>query len=186
MSKIRFSLVGIDTWFIRDRDLGRVWDWDWDLGSEISEKSPEISENIARDRDFPYIISEKLPRFGRGWYFSCIAAWISTRWLYFYRENSGKNGRDLGIRDQNVIPVSIYVTEMDMSGWEPALWTLMSQDRVMWLLSKKNIAIFGYKQWLLSLDMKTKIVQHVSRINLSNFKGAGTLRWILRFLSGAR
>ena len=103
MSKIRFSLVGIDTWFIRDRDLGRVWDWDWDLGSEISEKSPEISENIARDRDFPYIISEKLPRFGRGWYFSCIAAWISTRWLYFYRENSGKNGRDLGFRGHDVI-----------------------------------------------------------------------------------
>ena len=123
MSKIRFSLVGIDTWFIRDRDLGRVWDWDWDLGSEISEKSPEISENIARDRDFPYIISEKLPRFGRDWYFSCIAAWISTRWLYFYRENGGKNGRDLGIRDQTVIPVSIYVTEMAMSAlykiWQP-------------------------------------------------------------------
>ena len=113
MSKIRFSFVGIDTWFIRDRDLGRVWDWD--LGSEISEKSPEISENIARDRDFPYIISEKFPRFGRDWYFSCIAAWISTRWLYFYRENGGKNGRDLGIRDQTVIPVSIYVTEMAMS-----------------------------------------------------------------------
>ena len=35
---------------------------------------------------------------------------------------------------------------------------------------KKTIAIFGYKQWLLSLDMKTKIVQHVSRINLSHFK----------------
>ena len=26
---------------------------------------------------------------------------------------------------------------------------------------KKNIAIFGYKQRLLSLDMKTKLVQHV-------------------------
>ena len=103
MSKIRFSFVGIDTWFIRDRDLGRVWDWDWDLGSEISEKSPEISENIARDRDFPYIISEKLPRFGRDWYFSCIAAWISTRWLYFYRENIGKNGRDLWFRGHDVI-----------------------------------------------------------------------------------
>ena len=34
----------------------------------------------------------------------------------------------------------------------------------------KSIAIFGYKQRLLSLDMKTKIVQHVSRINLSHFK----------------
>ena len=32
---------------------------------------------------------------------------------------------------------------------------------------KKTIAIFGYKQWLLSLDMKTKIVQHVPRINIS-------------------
>ena len=26
---------------------------------------------------------------------------------------------------------------------------------------KKSIAIFGYKQRLLSLDMKTKLVQHV-------------------------
>ena len=26
---------------------------------------------------------------------------------------------------------------------------------------KKNIAIFGYKQLLLSIDMKTKVVQHV-------------------------
>ena len=26
---------------------------------------------------------------------------------------------------------------------------------------KKSIAIFGYKQRLLSLDMKTKVVQHV-------------------------
>ena len=32
-----------------------------------------------------------------------------------------------------------------------------------------TIAIFGNKQWLLSLDMKTKLVQHVPRINLSNF-----------------
>ena len=34
---------------------------------------------------------------------------------------------------------------------------------------KKNIAIFGYKQRLLSLDMKIKLVQHVPRINLSHF-----------------
>ena len=27
--------------------------------------------------------------------------------------------------------------------------------------SKKAIAIFSYKQWLLSIDMKTKLVQHV-------------------------
>ena len=26
---------------------------------------------------------------------------------------------------------------------------------------KNAIAIFGYKQWVLSIDMKTKIVQHV-------------------------
>ena len=34
---------------------------------------------------------------------------------------------------------------------------------------KKSIAIFGYKQWLLSLDMKTKVVQHVPRINISTW-----------------
>ena len=55
--------------------------------------------------------------------------------------------------------------------WEPALWTLMSGDRVV-LLSKKSIAIFGNKQWLLSIDMKTKVVQHVPRILIFEF-------WIL-------
>ena len=42
----------------------------------------------------------------------------------------------------------------------------------MWLMwmSKKSIAIFGYKQWLLSLEMKTKVDQHVPRINLRYFK----------------
>ena len=59
--------------------------------------------------------------------------------------------------------------------WEPALWTLMSLDRVLLLttmvmMSKKSIAIFGYKQWHLRLDMKTKVVQHVPRINLSYLK----------------
>ena len=29
---------------------------------------------------------------------------------------------------------------------------------------QKNIAIFGYKQRLLSIRMKTKVVQHVPRI----------------------
>jgi len=33
---------------------------------------------------------------------------------------------------------------------------------------KKTIAIFGYKQRLLSIDMKTKLVQHVPRIKLDN------------------
>ena len=35
---------------------------------------------------------------------------------------------------------------------------------------KKNIVIFGNKQRLLSIDMKTKVVQHVPRMNLSYFK----------------
>ena len=34
---------------------------------------------------------------------------------------------------------------------------------------KKNIAIFAYKQRILSIEMKTKLVQHVPRINLSHF-----------------
>ena len=32
---------------------------------------------------------------------------------------------------------------------------------------KKNIVILTYKQQLLSIDMKTKVVQHVPRTNLS-------------------
>ena len=32
---------------------------------------------------------------------------------------------------------------------------------------KKLIDIFNYKQWLLSIYMKTKVVQHVPRINIS-------------------
>jgi hypothetical protein len=34
---------------------------------------------------------------------------------------------------------------------------------------KKTIAIFSSKQRILSIEMKTKIVQHVPRINLSHF-----------------
>ena len=41
-------------------------------------------------------------------------------------------------------------------------------DRVM--RSKKSIVIFGYKQWLLSIDMKTKVVQHVPWITFNVFK----------------
>ena len=50
--------------------------------------------------------------------------------------------------------------------WEPALWPLNSQERVMVMMwkSQKNIAIFGNKQRLLSIDMKTKVVQHVERV----------------------
>ena len=32
---------------------------------------------------------------------------------------------------------------------------------------QKNIAIFTYKQRLLSIDMKTKVVEHVPRIHIS-------------------
>ena len=35
---------------------------------------------------------------------------------------------------------------------------------------KKSIDIFGYKQRLLSLDMKTKVVQHVPRIIFNIYK----------------
>ena len=47
--------------------------------------------------------------------------------------------------------------------WEPALWTLKSQDRVLRPEGevKKTTAIFGYKQRILSIEMKTKLVQHV-------------------------
>ena len=33
---------------------------------------------------------------------------------------------------------------------------------------KKSIAIFAYKQRILSIDMKTKVVHHVPRIKLDN------------------
>ena len=32
---------------------------------------------------------------------------------------------------------------------------------------QKHIVILTYTQWLLSIDMKTKVVQHVSRINIT-------------------
>ena len=37
--------------------------------------------------------------------------------------------------------------------------------------SKKNIAIFGYKQRLMSMDMKTKLVQHVESDWMRDWKG---------------
>ena len=62
----------------------------------------------------------------------------------------------------------------DIFSWEPALWTVHSQDRVMmwskithkWKVlskkkscGKKNIDIFTYKQRILSIDMKIKVVK---------------------------
>ena len=53
---------------------------------------------------------------------------------------------------------------LSIFSWEPALWHLISQGREMRLLSKKIIDIFIYKEeWHLSIDMKTKVVQHVPR-----------------------
>ena len=70
----------------------------------------------------------------------------------------------------HLVPSSC-LTLSDIFSWEPALWTLMSggadvndDDEV-----KKSIGIFNSKERLLSLDMKTKVVQHVPRINLSHF-----------------
>ena len=52
--------------------------------------------------------------------------------------------------------------------WEPALWLANSQGRVrMRRMSQKSIDIFNSKQRLLSLDIKTKIVQRVPTINIS-------------------
>ena len=53
--------------------------------------------------------------------------------------------------------------------WEPALWTLMSGDRVR-RMSKKALQFSAINIWLLSIEIKTKVVQHVARINLSYFK----------------
>ena len=38
--------------------------------------------------------------------------------------------------------------------------------RLIYLVPWNSIAIFGYKQWLLSIDMETKVVQHVPTINI--------------------
>ena len=45
------------------------------------------------------------------------------------------------------------------------------------LMSQKSIAIFGYKQSLLSIEMKTKVVQHVSRFKLENFENTKNDPW---------
>ena len=56
----------------------------------------------------------------------------------------------------------LLIKQIFIFSWEPALWTLNSQERVM--MSKKNlIDIFNFKQRLLSIDMKTKVVEHAER-----------------------
>ena len=63
------------------------------------------------------------------------------------------------------IVVKIILCLYYIFSWESALWTLMSGDTVL-------MRMFNYKQRLLSLDMKTKVVQHVPRIifNVSSFQ----------------
>ena len=51
--------------------------------------------------------------------------------------------------------------------WEPALWTHRIGCGGGWC--KKNHAILSNKQWLLSIDMKTKVVQHVPGVNIFIF-----------------
>ena len=102
----------------------------------------------------------------------------STAWLFFiipgliYTLDKIITHRtrymELDILETELLPSDVIRIRFGLNffifSWEPALWTLMSGDRVMlWLLSKKNIAIFGYKQWVLSIDMKTKIAQQVER-----------------------
>ena len=69
--------------------------------------------------------------------------------------------------------------------WEPAEWTQMSQERVLLLRmrSQKSIAISIYKQWLLSIDLKAKVVQHVRRINIpgKQFKFFNVEFWVFWF-----
>ena len=45
-----------------------------------------------------------------------------------------------------------------------------------WGCQKKSIAIFGYKQRLLSLDMKTKLVQHVQSDWMRDWKSVRVMR----------
>ena len=58
--------------------------------------------------------------------------------------------------------------QLYLFSWEPALETLNSRDAEADEV-KKSIAIFGNKQCLLSINMKTKVVQHVERECESDF-----------------
>ena len=58
-------------------------------------------------------------------------------------------------------PPENYTFWPNIFSWEPALWTANSRDDVVVVGVKKNISIFGNKQRLLSIEMKTKLVQHV-------------------------
>ena len=47
--------------------------------------------------------------------------------------------------------------------------TVTGEGDTVGVLEKGFMGIFNSKERLLSLDMKTKVVQHVPRINLSHF-----------------
>ena len=71
----------------------------------------------------------------------------------------------------------------DIFSWEPALWLLNSRDGEAEAVQKKSIAIFDKKQRLLSLDMKTKVVQHVPRIIFNIYKILKFQKGLLHLLS---
>ena len=48
---------------------------------------------------------------------------------------------------------------------------------------KKSIDIYNYKQRLLSIDMKTKVVQHVPRIKFSSFQVLSDFQTFFTILS---
>ena len=139
----------------------------------------EVSKNPLNPRILETLW---LSDYSLGWLWPCLMS-ISElgatppRWSFFMPKLARRGptrftvrwrrrqGRERSGEDRNTKGIFIF-------SWEPALWTQESQDRPIGCCGcpKKSIAIFGYKQWLLSLDMKTKVVQHVPRINLSYFK----------------
>ena len=55
--------------------------------------------------------------------------------------------------------------------WEPALWTQTSQERVLRMRrSKIDHSNFRLQQRILSIEMKTKLVQHVEREWMRDWK----------------
>ena len=114
-----------------------------------------------------------------------LAQWVQmlqTRWWWWWVKKIGigifaykqrlssiqkfvKHVPRINERERERTRFPALVCRSDIFSWE--LWHLNSQERVM-LRSQKSITIFDNKQWLLSIDMKTKVVKHVPRINLSH------------------
>ena len=130
----------------------------------------EVSKNPLNPR---ILETHWLSDYSLGWLWPCLMS-ISElgatppRWSFFMPKLARRGptrftvrwrrrqGRERSGEDRNTKGIFIF-------SWEPALWTQESQDRPIGCCGcpKKSIAIFGYKQWLLSIEMKTKLVQHV-------------------------